>query len=173
MLQRRPWWKTEKQLLLFPVAMGDEAIALISSWNSSIKLNWIVNRTVPTLTIDILSASRWMNYTCQKIVQRMIFVSWNIDLSSAKYFRYAPRFLLCSTSGLRDCSIFVTSLLAAAMALEGILIKTICHVHLPSRPYGERQPCKILLYPHLYSYLLQSNIPCAQTTKVMFLLKLR
>ena len=54
--------------------MGDEAIAITFSCikghldkkkygTQASNTNWIVNRTVPTLTIDILSALRWS--TCQ------------------------------------------------------------------------------------------------------------
>ena len=51
------------------------------------------NGTVPTMTIDILSASWWN--TC-KIQQTTIFVSWNVVLCSAEYFRYNPRFGIAS-----------------------------------------------------------------------------
>ena len=81
---------------------------------------------------DPYSASRWN--TCQEIEQRTILVSLNVVLSSAEYFPYAPHFLLYFTSGLRACSILVTFLLAAAMAIEGILVKTICLVDMPSCP---------------------------------------
>ena len=60
----------DKEQLLFPVAMGDEVIAITSSCirghldikkygTQAQNTNWIANGTMPTLTIDILSASQW------------------------------------------------------------------------------------------------------------------
>ena len=73
--------------------------------------NWIANGTVPTSMINFLSASQCN--TCQIIKQRTIFVSWNVVLCSAEYFRYNPRFFLRFVSGLRACSVLVTTLFAA------------------------------------------------------------
>ena len=160
--------------------MGDKVITITSSCvrghldinkygTQASSTNWITNGTVPTLTIDILSASRWN--TCQKIQQRTIFFSWNVVLPSAEYFRYDPCFSLCFTSGLRACSVLVTSLLVACryMALEGILIKTICH-----RLVKLSNCAKILLDRRTRTCYSRTFhvLKLLYSTKIMFLLKL-
>ena len=153
-----------------------------------------------------------------KIEQRTI-ISWYVVLSSADYFRYDPRFLLRFTSGLRACSILVTSLftcMAIYLALESILTNAflVCFA-LPSLEsavlftflfcvcscpvlcfaliyFGfvcsllgiistKTLPCrlvmlsncaKILLNWHtctILVYLLQSNIPRVQATKIIYM----
>ena len=134
-------------------------------------------------------------YTCQEIEQRTIFVSWNIvlfnmplDILSASQSINLPRnrvkdnlcflehcslrhtlpFLLRLTLRLQACSIPVTFLLAAAMTLEGTLIKTICHVDLPC--YPESGNCAKYFSMDILVKLLQLNIPHAGATKMMFML---
>ena len=91
----------------------------------------------------IFCLTSWLN-TCQKIAQRMIFASWNVVLSSAEFFRYDPHFLLRFTSGLRACSILITSLLAVCryIALEGNYVDK---DNLPCRHVKLSNCAKILL----------------------------
>ena len=174
-LQRRQQWKTNKQVR-FPVAMGDKAIAIPSSCirgylhikkygtqASNTCTNWIAYGNMPTMTIDILPASRWN--TCQKVERRTIFVHWNVVLSSAEYFQYNPHFLLRFTSGLQVSLQYPHHLSVGCMPLYGTW-RYIDKDNLPCRLVKLSNSAKILLDQH-------TRTCYNQTFHILKLLKLR
>ena len=101
------WWRSNRNY--FKLRQGISCIYIKKYEIQPSNTNSIAKETVPTLTIDILSTSRWN--TCQKREQSAIFVSWNYIsvLSAAEYFRDAPIFLLRFTSAMRASSILAPS----------------------------------------------------------------
>ena len=133
------------------VATGDEAIAITSSsvrehldkkkyGTQASNTNWIAKGTMPTLTIDFLSASRWN--TCQIIEQRRIFAfleSWS---------------LLC----------WILSIQPSLLAALHFGIASLQYARHHSVGCMRKNTSR-----STYLCLIQSNIPRAQATKITFL----
>ena len=75
------------------------ACCILASHNNRFEEKWMANLVIWSdfgwqTAVIFIPASQWN--TCQEIEQRTILVSWNIVLSSAEQFRYAPRFGIAS-----------------------------------------------------------------------------
>lgn len=132
-------WKMDKQLL-FPVAMGYE-----DNHNSSCVRGNFVHKEIWELRIKGELNCQWdgpNNDDWYPLYIKVKYLPRNKakdDLCVLEHcslhcwiVSICPCFLLCFISALWACSILATSPLAATMALEGILRKTICHIDLLS-----------------------------------------